>query len=102
MAQRVKVPTVSVRMQVQSLSPLSGLRIWHCPRLWHRSQMRLVFGVAVAAALLRLFLAWELPCTTGVALKKEKKKKKKSVKGALQKIIVTSLAITVILGHTVS
>ena len=43
------------RIQVWSLAPLSGLRIWHCHELWCR---------LAAVALIR-FLAWELP----VALK---------------------------------
>ena len=39
---------VSMRMQVPSLAPLSGLRIWHCYELWRRSQMQLGSHVAVA------------------------------------------------------
>ena len=39
---------VSMRMQVQSLASLSGLRIWCCCELWCRSQMWLRSGVAVA------------------------------------------------------
>ena len=35
-------------MQVQSLASLSGLRIQHCHKLQHRSQMRLGSGIAVA------------------------------------------------------
>ena len=49
--QRVKNTTVSMRMQVQSLASLSGLRIWCCCELQHRSQMQLGSGVAAAAAL---------------------------------------------------
>ena len=37
-----------LRMQVRALASLSGLRIQHCRKLWHRSQMWL--GSAVAAA----------------------------------------------------
>ena len=47
---------VSVRMWVnpwpcsvgQSLALLSGLRIWHCSKLQHRSQMQLRTSAAVA------------------------------------------------------
>ena len=37
-------------MQVQSLASLSGLRIWGCPELWGRWQMRLRSGMAVTEA----------------------------------------------------
>ena len=37
-----------MRMQIQSLAMLSGLRIRHCRELWHRSQTWLGSGVAVA------------------------------------------------------
>ena len=35
--------SITMRMQVQSLNLLSGLRIWHCHELWHRWQMQLGF-----------------------------------------------------------
>ena len=38
----------TMRLQVQSLASLSGLRIWHCCELWCRLQARLGSGVAVA------------------------------------------------------
>ena len=41
---------VSLRMQVQTLALLSGLRILHCCDLWHRSQMWLGSRIAVAVA----------------------------------------------------
>ena len=41
---------VSMRMRVQSLAPLGGLRIWHCCELWCRLQMQLGSHVAVALA----------------------------------------------------
>ena len=52
-----------------SLASLSGLRIWHCCGcgLWHR--------LASVAAIRPL--AWELPYSVGVALKKKKQKIKK-------------------------
>ena len=39
-----------MRMQVWSLALLSGLRRWHCLKLWCRSQTQLRTGVSVAAA----------------------------------------------------
>ena len=71
-----------MRMRVQSLAFLSGLRIQHCCKLWHRLQMGLRSGIAVvvvqasAAALIQP-LAWELPNATGAAIKRRKEKKKK-------------------------
>ena len=46
-AYRVK-NLIFMRMWVQSLASLNGLRIWHCCKLSHRSQMRLRLGVAGA------------------------------------------------------
>ena len=61
MAQRVKNPdTVLVRMKVQSLAFLSGLRIQRCHELWWR----------LAAAAPMHPLAWELPYAMDVALKR--------------------------------
>ena len=45
---RLGTQLVSMIMWVQSLASLSGLRIWHCCKLWHRSQMQLGSGVALA------------------------------------------------------
>ena len=45
---RIRLGTM--RLQVQSLALLSGLRIWRCPELWYRSQMWLRSGVDVAVA----------------------------------------------------
>ena len=38
----------TMRLQVQSLASLSGLKIRHCRELWCRSKTRLRSGVAVA------------------------------------------------------
>ena len=37
-----------MRLQVPSLASLSGLRIWHCHKLWGRSQTQ--FGSYVVVA----------------------------------------------------
>ena len=47
MAQQKQTHLGTMRLQVQSLALLSGLRIWHCCELW---QMRLGSGVAVPVA----------------------------------------------------
>ena len=47
-AQWKSTQLVSMRMQVQSLALLSGLRIWHCHEWWCRSQTRLRSDIAVA------------------------------------------------------
>ena len=76
------IQLVSMRMQVQSLASLSGLRIWHCCKLQQRLQMQfgllwLWCGPVAASPILSLAwvlsLAWEFPYATGVALKKKKK-----------------------------
>ena len=43
-----RIQLISMKLLVQSLALLSGLRIWHCPELWCRLQIRLSSGVAVA------------------------------------------------------
>jgi len=56
-----------MRIWVQSLALISGLRIQHFHELWCR----------LAAIALIQPLAWELPYAMGAALKKRPKKKKK-------------------------
>ena len=53
-----------MRMWVQSLALLSGLRIWRCCELWSR----------LAASAPTQPLAWELPYATGVVIKRKNKK----------------------------
>ena len=48
--QQKHVPLVTMRIRVQYLASLSGLRIQHCYELWCRSQMLLGSGVDVAVA----------------------------------------------------
>ena len=69
-------------MQVGSLGLLSQLRIQSCHELWCRLQMQAGSCIAVAVAVgcrcrleatvLIRPLAWELPYTLGVALKRQK------------------------------
>ena len=72
----------SMRIRVQSLTLLSGLRIWCCCELWYRLHMLLspallwLWCRLAAAAPIRP-LAWEPPYVVSVGLKKKKKKKKK-------------------------
>ena len=69
-------------MKVQSLASLSGLRIQHCCKLWHRSQMQLRSGIAVAVlktcsvGLIHRPRAWELLYAAGAAPPKKRKRKK--------------------------
>ena len=79
-----------MRLKVQSLALLSGLRTQHCPELWSRLQMQFGSCVAVALAYLDLAwlwrwhrpvatalirpVAWEPPYATGMALKKKTKR----------------------------
>ena len=64
-----------MRMWVQSLALLIGLRIWRCHELWWGLQTWRGFGVAEAVGVgwqLQLQfnpLAWELPYAAGAALK---------------------------------
>ena len=41
MAQRKRIPLVNMRLRIQSLASLSGLRVQHCCKLWCRLQMQL-------------------------------------------------------------
>ena len=66
-----------MRMRIQSLVSLSGLRIWHCCKLGHRLHLQLSpvllwLWHRLAAASLILPLAQELPYATGAAVKKKK------------------------------
>ena len=74
MAPWVKNPT-SMRMRVQSLALLRGLRIWHCRKLQCRLWMLWLWHRPAAAALIQL-LAWELPYVSDAAIKRKKKRKK--------------------------
>ena len=50
MVQWKQIQLRTVKLQVQSLASLSGLRIQRCHELWHRSQVRFGSRVAVATA----------------------------------------------------
>ena len=49
-AQQKRIQPGTMRLQVQSLAPLSGLRIWCCHELQCKSQTWLQSGIAVAVA----------------------------------------------------
>ena len=74
-----------MRLQVQSLVWLRGLRIWHCHELWYRSQMGSDWALLWlwrrpgATALIRP-LTWEPPCAVIVTQEKGKKKRKRNKK----------------------
>ena len=69
-----------MRMQVQSLASLSGLRIWLCCGLWLQPQLDLamvwLWCRPVATAPIQP-LAWESPYVMGAALKRQRKKKER-------------------------
>ena len=71
-----------MRLGIQSLASLSGLRIQHCHELLGRSQTRLGSHVAVA---LIWHLAWETPYAVGVALKSQNKQTKNKTKQKKQR-----------------
>ena len=48
-AQWKQIRLGTMRLRVQFLASLSGLRIWRCCELWCRLQMQLGYGIAVAA-----------------------------------------------------
>ena len=77
MAQWKQIQLGTITLQVQSLTSLSGLRIWHCHELWFRSQMWLMllwlWCRPAAMAPIRP-LVWEPPYATGAALEREKTK----------------------------
>ena len=50
MAHGLRTCIVSMRMWVHSLAALIGLRSQCCCKLWHRAQMRLRSGIAMAVA----------------------------------------------------
>ena len=83
---RLRTQLVSMRMRIQSLASLSGLRIQCQHKLQGRSQMQLRSGIAVAVAQAGSCGsdqpgAWEFPYAAGAALKRQKKKRKKKIKG---------------------
>ena len=82
MAQQKQIRLGTMRLWVQSMALLSGLKIWHCHELWCRLQTWLRSGVVVAVAVAETSscssirpLAWEPPYAVGVALKRQKNKK---------------------------
>ena len=68
---------LSMRMRVQSLVSLSGLRFWCCGELWCRSETwfrsHITIWRRVAAAAPIWPLAWKLPYVIGAALKSKNK-----------------------------
>ena len=68
-----------MRMLIQSLASFSGLWTWCHHDLWYKvTDMAWILhccgcGVGPAAVALIQLLAWEVPCTTGAALKRQKK-----------------------------
>ena len=83
-----KSDLVTMRIWVQSLALLSGLRIWHCCELWCRLPTLLGSGVAVAVVQAGSYSSdWTPSLGTSICLgeaalekaERPKKKKKKKV-----------------------
>ena len=80
MAQQKRIHLGTMRLQVQSLAMLSGLRIRHCRELWCRSRCGLdlvllwLWRRPAATSPIKP-LAWEPPYIPGAALKRQKDKK---------------------------
>ena len=75
-----------MRIPVQSLALLNGLRIRHCCELWCGLQTWLGSGIAVAvvAVIAQIQpLAWEPPYVTGVALKGKKQRGNNELKDGM-------------------
>ena len=64
MAQQKRIRLGTMRLWVQSLACISGLRIQCCHELWRRPAAVPLIGP----------LAWEPPYATGAALKRKRKK----------------------------
>ena len=79
MAQQKRIRLGTMRLWVQSLTLLSGLRIWHWRELWCRSQTRLESGVGRQQQFQldlypgNLHMPWEWPSKDKKKLKIKKK-----------------------------
>ena len=68
-----------MKLWVRSLASCDGLRIWHCCKLQHSSDLALLWHRLAGAAWTQP-LAWELPYAAGVSLKRQKTKQNKKKK----------------------
>ena len=80
MVQQKQIQLGTMRLQVQSLASLSGLRIWRCCELWCGSQMQLdlvllqLWHRLAAVAQIRS-LAWKPPYAESMAPRSKNKKR---------------------------
>ena len=78
-------------LQVQYLTSLSGLMIWHCHELWCRLQIQLRYGIVVAVAWARSYTSgWTPNLGTSMCHRCGPKETKKSF---LAYVTVTDLTI---------
>ena len=70
--QQTRIWLGTMRLRVQTVASLSGLRIWHCHELWYRLQTLLGSWCRPAAVALIWPLAWEPPYAVDAVLKGEK------------------------------
>ena len=90
MAQQRRIRLGALGLRVWSLASVDGLEIRRCGELWRRWWTRLRSGVAVAlvwasSCVSDGTLAWEPPCATGVALKRQKQTNKSFILNAREK-----------------
>ena len=87
MAQRKRIRLGTMRLQVQSLTSLSGLRIWHCCELWYMPQVRHRSCLAVAVAQAGNCSSDLIP-SLGISIccRCSPKKQNKSIKYTLKKV----------------
>ena len=75
-----------MRLQVQSLASISGLRIWHCCEMWCRLQTRLEFHIACGCGIGQWLQSDSVPslgtsiCLRGSPKNTKKFKNKKHIK----------------------
>ena len=94
-----------MRMWVQSLVLLSGLRIWHCHELWYRSQTWLGSAVAMVVAKAGSYSS-NLTPSLGISIchrwspkKKNKKQKQKQREKQLSYTNKVHLLLSLIIKH---
>ena len=85
MVQQKQIRLGTMRLWIQSLALLGGLRIWRCHELWYRTQMQLGSGIAVSLAQAGSNCSDQTPSLgTSICYGCSPKKKKKPARDAPQ------------------
>ena len=82
-----------------SLASISGLRILRCSELWHRSQMQLVSGVAIAVARPQLQFQFSLGTSICHRFSPKKEKKMSWLMSSLTSLLLPGLGVLPLSGH---